>query len=58
MRFYLSREILFQAVEIHSKTVTHSPDDGGKENLWNAGKILPDYTTQQPRCQPSYFIIV
>jgi hypothetical protein len=27
------------------------PDDGGKRHLWNVGKLLPDYTTQQPRRQ-------
>jgi hypothetical protein len=26
----------------------HRPDDGGNEHLWNVGKLLPDYTAQQP----------
>jgi hypothetical protein len=26
-------------------------DDGGSKNLWNVGKLLPDYTTQYPRKQ-------
>jgi hypothetical protein len=29
------------------------PDDGGSKYLWNVGKLLPDYTTQHPRRQPS-----
>jgi hypothetical protein len=31
------------------------PDDGGSKYLWNVGKLLPDYTTLQPRRQPSSF---
>jgi hypothetical protein len=31
---------------------THRPDDGGSKNLWNAGKLLPDYMALQPRRQP------
>jgi hypothetical protein len=26
-----------------------SPDDGGSKDLWNVGKLLPDYTALQPR---------
>jgi hypothetical protein len=29
------------------------PDDGGSKDLWNAGKLLLDYTALQPRRQPS-----
>jgi hypothetical protein len=29
------------------------PDDGGSKDLWNTGKLLPDYTALQPRRQPS-----
>jgi hypothetical protein len=29
------------------------PDDGGSKYLRNASKLLPDYTAQQPRRQPS-----
>jgi hypothetical protein len=29
------------------------PDDGGSKDLWNVGKLLPDYTALQPRRQPS-----
>jgi hypothetical protein len=32
---------------------THRPDDGGSKDLWNVGKLLPDYTALQPRRQPS-----
>jgi hypothetical protein len=28
-------------------------DDGGSKDLWNVGKLLPDYTALQPRRQPS-----
>jgi hypothetical protein len=28
-------------------------DDGGRKYLLNVGKLLPDYTAQQPRRQPS-----
>jgi hypothetical protein len=34
---------------------THRPDDGGSKDLWNVGKLLPDYTALQPRKQPSSF---
>jgi hypothetical protein len=33
------------------------PDDGGSKNLWNVGKVLPAYTAQQPRRQPSAFSV-
>jgi hypothetical protein len=29
------------------------PDDGGSKDLWNVGKLLPDYMALQPRRQPS-----
>jgi hypothetical protein len=29
------------------------PDDGGSKDLWNVGKLLPEYTVLQPRRQPS-----
>jgi hypothetical protein len=32
--------------------LTHCPDDGGSKNLWNVGKLLPDYMVLQPRRQP------
>jgi hypothetical protein len=31
--------------------LTHRPDDGGSKDLWNVGKLLPDYTVLQPRRQ-------
>jgi hypothetical protein len=34
--------------------LTHRPDDGGSEYLWNVGKLLPDYTAQQPRRHLQY----
>jgi hypothetical protein len=33
----------------------HRPDDGGSKNLWNVGKLLPDYTALQPRRQPPLY---
>jgi hypothetical protein len=30
-------------------------DDGGSKHLWNVGKLLPDYTAQQPGRQPSSY---
>jgi hypothetical protein len=33
--------------------VDDRPDDVGSKHLWNVGKLLPDYTEQQPRRQPS-----
>jgi hypothetical protein len=32
-----------------------NPDDGGRKYLRNVGKLLSDYTTQQPRRQPSSY---
>jgi hypothetical protein len=31
------------------------PNDGGSKDLWNVGKLLPDYMTLQPRRQPSSY---
>jgi hypothetical protein len=30
-------------------------DDGGSKDIWNVGKLLPDYTALQPRRQPSSY---
>jgi hypothetical protein len=35
----------------------HGPAEGGSHHLRNVGKLLPDYTAQQPRRQPSYFFV-
>jgi hypothetical protein len=35
--------------------LTHRLDDGGSKDLWNTGKLLPDYTALQPRRQPSLY---
>jgi hypothetical protein len=35
--------------------MTHHADDGGSKDLWNVGKLLPDYTALQPRRQPSSY---
>jgi hypothetical protein len=37
---------------------THRPDDGGSKDLWNVGKLLPDYTVLQPIRQPSSLYVV
>jgi hypothetical protein len=34
---------------------SNRPDDGGSKHLWIVGKILPDYTAQQPRSQRSLY---
>jgi hypothetical protein len=31
------------------------PDDGGSRDLWNVGKLVPDYTALQPRRPPSSY---
>jgi hypothetical protein len=31
----------------------YRPDDGGSKDLWNIGKLIPDYTAIQPLRQPS-----
>jgi hypothetical protein len=38
-----------------SARLTHRPDDGGSNDLWNVGITLPDYTVLQPRRQPSSY---
>jgi hypothetical protein len=43
--------MLNQAIEYVNK-LCHRPDDGGGKDLWNVGKLLPDYTALQPRRQP------
>jgi hypothetical protein len=43
-------------VEIYHRFRGHRPVDGGSKDLWNVGKILPDYTPLQPRRQPSSFV--
>jgi hypothetical protein len=35
--------------------MSHRRDDGGSKDLWNVGKLLPDYTVLQPRTQPSSY---
>jgi hypothetical protein len=32
------------------------PDDGGSKDLWDVGKLLPDYMALQPRRQPAIFM--
>jgi hypothetical protein len=34
-------------VEVY-QLITHRPDDGGSKDLWNVGKLLPDYMVLQP----------
>jgi hypothetical protein len=35
--------------------VAHHPDDGGRKDHGNIGKLLPGYTVLQPRRQPSSY---
>jgi hypothetical protein len=46
---------VFWAVAPRSLVKIHRPDDGGSKHLWNVSKLLPDYTAQQPRRQPSSY---
>jgi hypothetical protein len=41
--------------EENKEHITHRPDGGGSKDLWNVGKLLPDYTVLQPRRQPSSY---
>jgi hypothetical protein len=47
---YVQFEVL-TAVSMKIAMSTHRPDDGGSKDLWNVGKLLPDYTVLQPRRQ-------
>jgi hypothetical protein len=38
------------------RAMTHRPDDGA--STWNVGKLLPDYTAQRPRRQPSSSLLL
>jgi hypothetical protein len=35
--------------------IPHLPHDGGSKDLWDIGKLLPDYMALQPRRQPSSY---
>jgi hypothetical protein len=41
-----------QSVEVYQG---NSPDNGGSNDRQLIGKLLPDYTTQQPKRQPSSY---
>jgi hypothetical protein len=50
---------------IPHERLTHRPDDGGSEHLWNVSKILPDYTndTRQSSsyslpCEPEISLMI
>jgi hypothetical protein len=38
--------------------LTHRPDDEGSKDLWNVGKLLPDYMVLQPRRQLSSYSLL
>jgi hypothetical protein len=38
------------------RVMNYRPDVGGSENLWNDGKLLPDYTAQYPRRQVTFVL--
>jgi hypothetical protein len=40
------------------KVVIHRPEDGSRKNLWNVGKLIPDYTEQYSRRQTSSIYIL
>jgi hypothetical protein len=47
-------------VEVHQRfrslrCLHHQGDDGGSKDLWNVGKLLPDYMALQHRRQPSSY---
>jgi hypothetical protein len=46
--------MLFKEIIFIIRAMSH-PDDGGSKDLWNIGKLLPDYTALQPRRQPSSY---
>jgi hypothetical protein len=37
------------------RAMRNRPNDEGSKYLWNVGKLLPDYTAQQPRRQTSSY---
>jgi hypothetical protein len=46
----------FTATSVKIRAIS-SRWDGGSKHLWNVSKLLPDYTAQKPRRQPSSFPI-
>jgi hypothetical protein len=44
--------VLCSLEEVHQ-----DPDDGGSKHILNLSKLLPNYIVQQPRRQPSAFVI-
>jgi hypothetical protein len=44
---------VFWVVVPCSLVEVYRPVDGGSKDLWNVGKLLPDYTVLQPRRQQS-----
>jgi hypothetical protein len=40
---------------VRSSCCLHQGVDGGSNNFWNVGKLLPDYISQHPRRQPSSY---
>jgi hypothetical protein len=62
-------QVTFQVFTVGSKKMTFflvvapwslvegdHPDYGVSKHLWNVGKLLPDYTAQQPRRQQSSYL--
>jgi hypothetical protein len=52
-RFLWRRVLRWPSSGLLRRVKTHCPDDGGNNHLWNVGKLVPDYTAQQSRKQPS-----
>jgi hypothetical protein len=53
----ICRLVYFLFCVLHYTTTygDNRPDDGGSKYLWNVGKLLPDYTAQKTRKQPSSY---
>jgi hypothetical protein len=44
---------------LHHLILLHSSwDDGGSRDLWNVGKLIPDYMALQSRRQPSLYLLL
>jgi hypothetical protein len=53
---YVQRKIpCLKKLQLWKWLSSHRPDDGGSKHLWNIGKLLPDYTAQQPTKRPSSY---
>jgi hypothetical protein len=57
--YYRILAMLFDGeIQVLTAAMTHRPDNGGSNHLWNVGKVLPDNTAQHPRRQSSLNLIL